>query len=87
MLGAMNRAAKPCEDFFEFACGSWNRDHVIPEDRSSVSTFETLGDQLILILKQLLEDPINERDNDATVKAKNFYKSCMDIRGYNVPMT
>ena len=33
LLSAMDPTAKPCQDFFQFACGSWNRKHFIPEDR------------------------------------------------------
>ena len=47
----MDLSADPCEDFFQYACGSWNKKHVIPEDRSSISTFEVLADELQIILK------------------------------------
>ena len=53
----MDRGADPCDDFFQFACGSWNRKHVIPEDRSSISTFEVLADKLQIILKGRNELP------------------------------
>nr|CAD7585920.1 unnamed protein product [Timema genevievae] len=79
LLAAMDRAANPCTDFFQFACGTWNKKHVIPEDRSSISTFEVLADQLQVILKGVLEEPVNEQDNAATQKAKLFYNSCMNI--------
>jgi membrane metallo-endopeptidase-like protein 1 len=83
----MDRSAAPCTDFFQYACGTWNRLHVIPEDRSSVSTFEVLADQLQVILKGLLEEPAESSDSNATLKAKLFYRSCMDIRGYNENIT
>lgn len=79
LLSAMNQTASPCDDFFQYACGTWNRLHVIPEDKSSISTFEVMADQLQVILKRVLEEPINNYDNDATVKAKMFYKSCIHI--------
>ncbi|EZA54238.1 Membrane metallo-endopeptidase-like protein [Ooceraea biroi] len=79
LLTAMDRSAAPCVDFFQYACGTWNRLHVIPEDRSSISTFEVLADQLQVILKRLLEEPPDANDNNATLKAKMFYRSCMDI--------
>jgi len=82
LLAAMDRSAAPCVDFFQYACGTWNRLHVIPEDRSSISTFEVLADQLQVILKRILEEPPNADDNNATLKAKTFYRSCMDIREY-----
>ncbi|EDW62314.1 neprilysin-1 [Drosophila virilis] len=79
LLSAMDLTADPCDDFFQYACGTWNKLHPIPEDRSSISTFEVLSDQQQLVLRGVLEEPIDERDNAATVKAKTFYKSCMDI--------
>ena len=42
---------RQCEDFFQFACGTWVKKHVIPEDRSSLSTFEVMADDLQIILK------------------------------------
>lgn len=79
LLSAMNRSVDPCQNFFEYACGTWNQKHVIPEDRSSVSTFEVLADQQQLILKGLLEESITDAESAATRKAKTFYKTCMDI--------
>lgn len=75
----MNTEADPCVNFFEYACGTWNKKHVIPEDRSSISTFEVLADQQQFILKSLLEEPITKLDHSATIKAKKFYSSCMDL--------
>lgn len=83
LLSAMDQSAAPCVNFFQYACGTWNRQHAIPEDRSSINTFEVLGTQLLVILGNILEEPPNDEDNNATLKAKMFYKSCMDIRGYN----
>lgn len=40
LLSGMDATKDPCEDFFQYACGTWNKKHVIPEDRSSISTFE-----------------------------------------------
>ncbi len=47
----MDESADPCEDFFQYACGSWNEKHVIPEDRSSISPFEILNERMEIVLK------------------------------------
>lgn len=49
-----------------------------------VNTFilQVLADQQQVILKQVLEEPIDNKDNEATIKAKTFYKSCMDLRKF-----
>ena len=79
LLGAMDRTTDPCDNFFQFACGDWNRKHVIPEDRSSVSPFDVLGDQLQIILKGLLEKPRSPEDSDISNEAKHFYQSCVNM--------
>ncbi|KAI4462306.1 zinc metalloprotease family m13 neprilysin-related [Holotrichia oblita] len=79
LLSAMDHASDPCVDFFQYACGTWNKKNIIPEDRSSISTFEVMADQLQIILKGVLEEPINSNDNEATIKAKTFYNTCIDI--------
>ena len=75
----MDRSVDPCEDFFEFACGAWNKRHVIPEDRSSVSTFEVLADQLQIILKGLLEGPAAVDDSQISQESKHLYQSCVNM--------
>lgn len=50
-MAAMDTTAHPCDDFFQFACGQWNRRNVIPEDKHSYNTFEKLHDELQIILK------------------------------------
>ena len=51
LLRGMRRDIDPCDDFFEYACGSWNKINVIPEDRSGYNTFAKLRDDLQVILK------------------------------------
>lgn len=51
LLSAMDPSADPCEDFYQFACGTWDKRHLIPEDKSSINTFEVLADRLQVILK------------------------------------
>ena len=51
LLEAMDTAVDPCEDFFEYSCGSWNRLNEIPDDRSSYNTFAKLRDIIHVQLK------------------------------------
>ncbi|XP_076472675.1 neprilysin-1-like [Babylonia areolata] len=83
LMAAMDQEADPCQDFFQYACGGWNRRHVIPEDQHSYTTFEKLHDELQLVLRQLLEQERTDHDSAATLKAKTLYESCVNTTQIN----
>jgi len=45
-LRNMDPAVDPCQDFYRFSCGSWVDNQVIADDRTSVSIFSLLQDDL-----------------------------------------
>ena len=51
LMSGMDASVDPCEDFFQFACGQWNRRHVIPEDKPTFNKFEKLHNKLQVILR------------------------------------
>ncbi|XP_012943220.1 neprilysin [Aplysia californica] len=69
---------QPCDDLYQFACGRWMREKVIPEDKSSLSTFGILRDEVEIVLKNLLEEEHKPTDLECTKKAKDLYKSCLN---------
>lgn len=86
MMKYMDKTADPCQDFYQYACGNWEKHNPIPEDKVGFDTFETLREALDVVLKQLLEEPEDKRldsyENSAIVKAKNLFRSCMDYGEY-----
>ncbi|XP_053378803.1 neprilysin-4-like isoform X4 [Mercenaria mercenaria] len=76
VMGAMDMKVNPCDDFYQFACGTWVRQHVIPEDKSSYGTFTKLRDDVSVIVKSVLEESNADADPDAVTKARNYYKAC-----------
>src|SRR5580698_4087340 len=54
-LGAIDRAADPCQDFYQYSCGSWLKNNPIPPDQASWGRFSELHERNQVILRQILE--------------------------------
>ncbi|XP_034153705.2 phosphate-regulating neutral endopeptidase PHEX isoform X1 [Pangasianodon hypophthalmus] len=78
ILNKLDPSVNPCDDFYQYACGGWLREHPIPEDSSSYGIYPWLRQNVDLKLKELLEQPTAEGDIEAVKKAKMLYRSCMN---------
>ncbi|CAG2189549.1 MMEL1 [Mytilus edulis] len=78
ILTAADFSVKPCDNFYEFACGKWMERNIVPEDKSYHATFTILRDEVQIIIKGLLENNRTEEDIESVSKAINLYKSCMN---------
>lgn len=76
----MNTSVSPCEDFFEFANGTWLKNTEIPAAESRWGTFNILADRNNEILRDILEGAAKKpgiKDSD-TQLIGDFYSTCMD---------
>ena len=77
-LRNMNTSSEPCEDFFQYSCGSWIKDNPIPASRNMFDTFYEVYDKNTQNIRGLLEDEDQLADRSAVRKAKLYFKSCMN---------
>uniref|UniRef100_A0A1W7RA35 Neprilysin n=1 Tax=Hadrurus spadix TaxID=141984 RepID=A0A1W7RA35_9SCOR len=79
LLNNMDDKVNPCDDFYQFACGGWVDKQSIPEDKTSLSVFSLLQDELNLKLKLMVEKPLNDTAPDFVKRLKVMYNSCMNV--------
>ena len=55
LLHQMDRTADPCQDFYQFACGGFLKDTVLPEHKTRLGSYDLLRDELYKKLRVLFE--------------------------------
>jgi predicted metalloendopeptidase len=80
VLGAMDRTVDPCQDFYQYACGTWRRTSQIPADRSSWGRgFSEIEERNQALLRDILERAAKAQDAEADhARIGRFFGSCMD---------
>ena len=82
----IDSSTKPCENFFQYANGTWLKNNPIPGEYATWGSFVELVEENNLKLKSILE----EASSDATAatgslrkKIGDFYASGMDVEAAN----
>ncbi|GMR39135.1 hypothetical protein PMAYCL1PPCAC_09330, partial [Pristionchus mayeri] len=77
-LNNMNADARPCDDFYEFACGRYSNSKVIPEHEKKVTVLNEMTSGLNRHLKRILEGARDGNETSPLAFARTYYESCMD---------
>lgn len=78
MLDQMDQNVEPCDDFYNFACGAFVDNTIIPDDKVSVNTFSVISDKLQEQLRTIVTAPIHDDEIEPFKNVKRLYLACMN---------
>jgi putative endopeptidase len=78
-LSDLDRSVDPCDDFYKFSCGGWQKNNPIPADQASWSVYGKLANENQQFLWGILRDVAVAKDRTPVQqKIGDYYAACMD---------
>jgi putative endopeptidase len=76
----IDKTCKPCNDFYQFAMGSWMKNNPIPPEFPTWGSFTVLADRNQASMRGILEDAMKTKAVAGSNQQKigDLYASCMD---------
>ena len=78
-MDRLDPSVDPCDDFYDFACGSFIKRLVLPEDKSYITAISSTNDLLSLKLRLLIQEEFKDSDTHTDKMVKSLYQSCMNL--------
>lgn len=73
----LDESVDPCENFYEFACGNYIKNTIIPKGRGAINMFTDIEDMVREQLRPIIGEPPQPNEAYAIQLAKHFYASCV----------
>ncbi|HSU18974.1 MAG TPA: M13 family metallopeptidase [Acidobacteriaceae bacterium] len=77
-VGAIDKTVDPCVDFYQYACGNWNKNNPIPPDQVRWGRFNELAERNNYLLYQDLKKAAESPKTPLQKKYGDFFAACMN---------
>ena len=77
-LTAIDKTADPCNDFYQYACGNWNKQNPIPPDQVRWGRFNELAERNNYLLYNDLKMAAEAPKTPLQKKYGDFFAACMN---------
>ncbi len=76
---SLDRSVDPCQDFYKFSCGGWQKNNPIPADQASWSVYAKLANDNQQFLWGILEDDAKAKSRTPIQqKVGDYFSACMN---------
>ncbi|XP_054262623.1 neprilysin-2-like [Macrosteles quadrilineatus] len=79
ILNSMDPSANPCDDFYQFACGNFDKEHPIPETDFNEDWFTNRNHFSIRTVREYLEQNDTDDEPRPVHQARIMFRACKDI--------
>ena len=78
-LSAIDKTADPCTDFYQYACGNWNKNNPVPSDQVRwARSFSLLRERNTYLLWKELDVAANDPKTPLEKKYGDYFAACMN---------
>ncbi len=77
-LAGIDKTADPCTNFYQYACGNWNKNNPIPSDQTRWGRFNELAERNNYLLYSELKSAADTPKGPLQTKYGNYFAACMN---------
>lgn len=79
MMDKMDESIDPCDNFYQFACGKYLQNTILPADKVIVDSFSTVRDLVQEQLRTIINEEVQANESKPFRLAKNFNQACLNL--------